>query len=87
MPPTLRERLEQEADASGRSLNAEIVQRLERSLSSEDRVIARLNSATSHLEQAIQLLVKEAETYRQEKEELLAQIEELKQQVGRSKPD
>lgn len=48
LPASLRDRLTKEAEASGRSLNAEMVQRLEKTLIDEDKV-AKLDHELSEL--------------------------------------
>lgn len=44
LPAALRDRLTKEAEASGRSLNAEMVQRLEKTLVDDDSVIELWNT-------------------------------------------
>lgn len=43
MPPGLRDKMAKIAEASGRSMNAEIVSRLEQSLAMDEKVMASIN--------------------------------------------
>lgn len=49
MPPELKQNLEKAADATGRSLNAEIVARLEKSLEKDDELASTLENHSKEI--------------------------------------